>query len=213
IYMSNYTTQLIFAIWGILFVLIIGSKMKKLYKIIIILPICLLIIIGLPMLPTIIESISRTFFAKNETVNVRLNEIVLLLRRESIKGSDLMGRFDLIKLSWDSFKNNPLLGVPFSRYNTMFSGLIVGGHSEWPDDLARYGIIGGAFFTLFVVRSLKKVLLYERNNCYSLKYAFSVVIILYGFSNPIIRYIEYEFFFFIMLFVDYNISFYGGDNC
>ncbi len=202
IFMSNYTTQLIFAVFGILLVLTLGSGMKKSNKIVIVGIIGLLIIIGIPMLPTIIESLSRTFFAANETVNVRLNEIVLLLRRESIKGSDLMGRFDLINMSWESFKSSPVFGIPFSRYNTVSTGLVVGGHSEWPDDLARFGIVGGVIFALFIVRTLRKTLYYEDANNRSFKFAIAVMIILYGFSNPIIRYMEFEFFFLIAIFVD-----------
>ena len=182
IFMSNYTTQLIF------------------------------VVIGIPMLSTIIDTINKTIFATNETVNSRLNEIVLLLRRESIRGSDLMGRFDRIALSWNTFLTGPILGIPFSRYNTVSTGIVVGGHSEWPDDLARFGIVGGFIFGLFVIRLLKKCLDYDHEENKPFKKVVIVIVLLYGFSNPIIRYMEFEFFFLIWLFVDCSVKTCGGSR-
>ena len=212
IFMSNYTTQLIFVVIGILVVITLGSKMKKSNKVILIGIVGLLIVIGIPMLPTIIDTINKTIFATNETVNSRLNEIVLLLRRESIRGSDLMGRFDRIALSWNTFLTGPILGIPFSRYNTVSTGIVVGGHSEWPDDLARFGIVGGFIFGLFVIRLLKKCLDYDHEENKPFKKVVIVIVLLYGFSNPIIRYMEFEFFFLIWLFVDCSVKTCGGSR-
>ena len=212
IFMSNYTTQLIFVVIGILVVITVGSKMKKSNKVILIGIVGLLIVIGIPMLPNIIDTINKTIFATNETVNTRLNEIVLLLRRESIRGSDLMGRFDRITLSWNTFMTGPILGIPFSRYNTVSTGIVVGGHSEWPDDLARFGIVGGFIFGLFVIRLLKKCLDYDHEENKPFKKAVIVIVLLYGFSNPIIRYMEFEFFFLIWLFVDCSVKTRGGSR-
>lgn len=202
LFMANYTTQLIFGFLGMIVIFILGYEMKKSNKVILSGIIIVLAVVMIPMIPNIIEVINDTFFATNETVNVRLEEIVLLLRGQNIQGTDLKGRFDLMKLSFESFKNNPVLGIPFSSYNTKMTGLVVGGHSEWSDDLARYGVVGMIIFGWFLFESLYMILQYKNCNNISFKRAVIIIILLYGFSNPIIRYMEFVFLFFVTMLVD-----------
>lgn len=202
IFMSNYTTQMLFALFGSALVLVGCTNMKKQKKTLFIVLIMVLLLVSVPALPELIRWLNNIFFANNSTVSTRLYEIEILLRRGDVAGTDLMGRVDRVGISINTFKKNIAFGVPFSAYNTTSTGLIVGGHSEWPDDLARYGIFGCILFIYLIYNGIKKILNWENGKIIDLKTTFILVIAAYGFANPIIRSQELELLYLIVLFVD-----------
>ena len=202
IFMSNYTTQMLFALFGGAMVLVGCSNMKKQKKTLFIVLMMVLLLVSVPALPELIRWTNNTFFANNSTVSTRLYEIEILLRRGDVAGTDLMGRVDRVGTSINTFKKNIAFGVPFSAYNTTSTGLIVGGHSEWPDDLARYGIFGCVLFIYLIYNGIKKIINWDNGKLIDLKTAFILVIAAYGFANPIIRSQELELLYLIVLFVD-----------
>lgn len=202
LYMANYTTQLLFAFLGIVIVIAMGSKMKKKNRIITMLFLGIIIMVTIPILPEFIRLVSETFFATNEIVKTRLEELALLLQGGNIQGTDLKFRFDLMSRSFSAFLHDSIFGVPFSHYNTIDTGWIIGGHSEWFDDLARYGIVGMIFFCLFLYRSYQMVFK-PLGNAVELKKALLLIGLLYGFANPLVRYMEFEFLYIIILMTEY----------
>jgi len=64
-------------------------------------------------------------------------------------------RFDLILISIDTFKQYPLLGCGGPSQNNPRSG----GHNDWADFLALYGIVGGGAMIIFVCLCLRNTTL------------------------------------------------------
>ena len=87
--------------------------------------------------------------ANSQSMSMRINELNQFLLYGNAKGTiDMSARFDLYIVSIKSFLSNPLLGVGgFYGYDTS----IIGGHSAFIDEIARYGILGSAplFIGLF----------------------------------------------------------------
>ena len=57
-------------------------------------------------------------------------------------------------------------------------------------------------FGWFLFESLYMILQYKNSNNISFKREVIIIILLYGFSNPIIRYMEFVFLFFVTMLVD-----------
>lgn len=185
IVLSNYTTQMIFLLAGITIVIIntiLDTKTKRIIGTVII----AFLIFGLVnYLPEIIRWIAITFFSNNGTVYMRLNELYTFLMFGDA-GIDLNGRFDLINASVRTFKEHFIFGVSFLNYNTQATGIVVGDHSEWVDDLARYGIVGFTLFAAFVCCGFKSLFVKFRATK-ELVISYVLLIVLYGFANPILN--------------------------
>ena len=185
IILANYTTQLIFYLFGILLVTILTLMDTTAKKVMGVIILAVLTVFAVDRLPDFIYWVNNRFFAQNYTMHMRLNEIYTLLRFGDA-GRDLNGRFDLMNTSFATFKEHWLIGVPFSDYNTVNTGIIVGDHSEWVDDLARYGIIGSILFAVFIIKGINTICKeFKLNKTMIISYA--VLISLYGFANPIIK--------------------------
>lgn len=207
IYAANYTTQLIFLFFGIIAVFICSSDMKRRNVAISLSLTMLLILVIVNWLPDIISYLNSTIFENNNTVSIRMTEIEMLLRRENLQGTDLVGRFERINMSFDVFKRNIISGLSFSEYNTRQTGLVVGGHAEWPDDLARYGLVGIALFFIFIKNGSEKLLSMMKHGTNELDISLLIVMVAYGFANPLIRSQEYVLLFLIIeSVITWNIS-------
>lgn len=84
---------------------------------------------------------------KSDAVSVRLFELRdMIYLGQSSGDADL--RSELYKSSWETFGKN-IFGVGPNYSYIMFDGG-VGHHSQFLDDLARYGVFGLAFYILFL---------------------------------------------------------------
>ncbi|WP_312470577.1 hypothetical protein [Neobacillus sp.] len=98
-------------------------------------------------------------------------------------------RLWLYHLSYKTFVNNPLIGVG-SYYGDVAQMVTqgIGGHSEWLDLLARYGLIGSFPVFLFFFTTLKFIY----NNMFQYSYYKKVIwimtlfIVMLGSINPIL---------------------------
>lgn len=187
IYMANYTTQMVFLILGCACSLIFCSDIRKRNSFINLSMLLVAVALAFPYLADIVIMIKDGFFADNPVVSVRLDEIALFLRRGNLMGTDLLVRVDRISLSLDTFKSNILTGVPFSMYNTTTTGVVVGGHSEWPDDLARYGLLGGILFAAFMYFGIMGAIPLKDKRIQDFRKPLILVLFLYGFANPFFR--------------------------
>lgn len=183
--LANYTTQLIFYIFGIVLVFVLSvlnTKTKKTIGVIFLVTIAFLTI---NKLPDFILLINNTIFKNNHIMHMRLNEIYTLMRLGDA-GVDLNIRLNYMKTSFHTFLDNWLFGVPFQKYNTFNTGIIVGDHSEWCDDLARYGLLGIIIWMFFIANGFKCIYRKFRLNK-TMIMSYSFFIFLYGFANPIIK--------------------------
>lgn len=181
---ASYTTQLLFFIFGIILVVFFTYIKKFSYQVIVISVIITLSFIFKNYLSMILNFINETFFSNNTSIYSRINEIIYLISANDMSGSDFSARSNLILISFNTFKNNPIFGVKFDNYNSL-SGLTIGSHSQWTDDIARFGIIGSLLWIFLLINCIKSIL-----SCAptwtSLKKAMLTIFIIYGYFNPII---------------------------
>lgn len=108
-----------------------------------------LLIIILPSSVFSYPFIWLTRIIDNPTVGIRLLDIAHFLEYgNSLSGIHLDARIRLYGMSWSTFLDNPIIGIGPYYY---ISNMGIGYHSQILDDLARYGIVGGFFITLFIV--------------------------------------------------------------
>ncbi len=88
------------------------------------------------------------------------------IKDRGIKEGDVTERSDLFGLSFNTFLENPLLGVgPVTNRENPILFTKIGGHSSWLDQLAEYGMLGFCFYILFiglVIRRITKSFLLEK---------------------------------------------------
>ncbi|WP_419958032.1 hypothetical protein [Psychrobacillus psychrotolerans] len=75
----------------------------------------------------------------NSALQVRLLDISNVLYGNSVANSGtLLDRFELSSVSWATFLDNPFFGVYYGDYGLH----TIGGHTQWVDNLARFGVVG-----------------------------------------------------------------------
>lgn len=173
-------TTIIIAILILLTILIVFN-IKKLY-------IKLLVFLsGLTLIAIFVNNMSNFFLKVSEwsslpdVVSIRFIELSMLFANQSMLGTDIVFRQSLYQLSWHTFIAHPMFGV-LGRQSGFYSQ--IGGHSEWLDNLAAYGIC-----SIFIFAFLYKAYKYcaekmprEMKLPYNLCWAFYICI---GFINPI----------------------------
>lgn len=96
-------------------------------------------------------------------------------------GSSFGNRFELMRLSWNSFLKHPLLGIPFLE----FSHSTIGMHETWITMLGGVGIIGTLFYVVAIILMLKSIMRSIKVKQFTV--AYKVVLLLYlflSFLNP-----------------------------
>ena len=179
IILSGYGTAfaliLVFTVWQI--------TPKGIFRLFVILLIAVIIFI----VPTwVTNTISAIPFIP-ELTSTRINELILSFSGQGSSGyiTDDGQRLDRIIWSLDAFFENPLIGVFMGN-----SKLPLGYHTEWIDQLARYGIFYAIFNVAFWIVTYKKIksdATVNSDHDTSLKCirnAFCVFLIL-GFLDPI----------------------------
>lgn len=132
---ANYMTAI-----ALLAVLLIVSTVLKYNKkaIFFLVVISIVFLFGMERLGYTIAAISNLDFLSS-VIKYRLSDIANLLINKDIINSNTIGdRLYLASRSWESFLSSPLLGVDYENYNSF----TVGSHTQWVDNLARFGVIG-----------------------------------------------------------------------
>ena len=126
---------LIFLIWISIFV----KYRKKPYIFSFLLIVFLaLLLIGIDIVANIIYFIASIDLF-TPAINLRLYDIYYVLTGMGLtEASSIFARFELGSISWNSFLDYPFIGIPYSQYGQMS----VGSHTQWIDNLARFGILG-----------------------------------------------------------------------
>lgn len=184
IIMMNYTTQIMFLIFGLFMISIVKIANKKWKVFLCIMGCIILLFIIFPYASCFLNLINEKFFSSNKDISMRLKEISYFLSTGELSGAALGGRIRIMKISFSTFVNNPLFGVSFKNYN--MNGLMVGGHYEWVDDLARFGIIGTVLLVVFAYTGFKYGIVGQKKGDDVYK-VLMIVFIIYGFFNPFLN--------------------------
>lgn len=116
----------------------------------------------------------------------RVNNLVQIFSGNLPASSSLYERLEKLNLTTSTIISSPLLGV-FGKPANVISAS-VGGHMQWLDDLATYGLIGVIPFWLFMVRFADKLVHKCKFKAY--KRALYLIIIyftVWGFTNPVLK--------------------------
>jgi O-antigen ligase len=115
----------------------------------------------------------------------RTAEVARFLNGDSLGGTDLQSRLDRYEDSWLAFAESPLLGVAASpsaarRYQ-------LGGHTEWLDLLAAFGVLGSwPLPLLLVLRYRRAAKMWAGSRYQSAAVCFFLCLLGLGFVNPVI---------------------------
>ena len=115
----------------------------------------------------------------SERLTIRIRRMIVLLQSGEMEeaGGSFNGRYELIKVSWDTFSSsfkNMMVGTGDHYGNT-----IIGHHSQFVDILAQYGIMGGTVI-VFMIKSFYKNLVYV-SACSKSKIAKKCIVIIFLF--------------------------------
>lgn len=184
--LMSYTTQMLFFILTITMVVIFELLKVKKAIILCILSGVLFILLAPSFMPSIILKVNEHLFSNNPDVSLRLIEIANFFSNGDFSDKAIGERVRMIQISKDTFMKYPYLGVPFNHYN---NGLLltVGGHQEWIDNLARYGIVGFALFIIFIVSGFKWGIPVIKKNMSEMEIVLTIIFIIYGFFNPFMQ--------------------------
>lgn len=175
---STFTTSLLLLIVGIILVLLTNKKIPALN-----IPIYLLALVTVFLLSSYLGEFLSNIKLESADVTVRLNEIGHFLMGDDL-GTHTSGRVDYFWKSIECFLNYPLLGYNFVA-NPEFS---IGGHSEWVDILAVYGLIGGIPLIATIVYKLKYISRTVKSKISNSYYGITIfVFVIFGFIDPFLR--------------------------
>lgn len=184
IFKSGFTTAFLISLFGIYIIFLSNIKHNKILKIVIIS--LATIFIGYLFIYCGLLDYITGFLPYDSMISVRLNEIGPVLLGRSTGGSFGI-RLELFQKSFHAFIDNPLFGVEYKvGYNYSNEATLLGLHSEWIDNLGRYGIAIGLPYFLFIVLCFKDLIKKYKNTKYKdLIIILVCLLILLGFCNPI----------------------------
>jgi hypothetical protein len=112
----------------------------------------------------------------------RMTEISHILQGDVDSAGDFTSRNDLSSNSLETFLSSPVIGVNHEISDFAFyKGTKIGGHSEWIDNLAKYGL-----FSILIIVFLFQSIKYSK---YSLKPVFLIYFFI-GFFNPTLQFVQ-----------------------
>lgn len=176
--LCNLVTSVVVAIISIFITYCITKRSKSLY---------LIISIFLPVAWFCKKTIARSLiYIANKNLfywstNNKILAIANVLLGEFSNVDTLSRRWMLINQSLTSFKQHPIFGINFKEH---VSGKI-GCHCQWPDDLARFGIVGN-FIIWFNYIHIAKVTIRNSNDQMIKNVMISswICFFILGFLNP-----------------------------
>lgn len=173
---SLYMTAILLLIVGFILAVVIG-RLKSLFVPLI------FVIFGLFALVYLIATYGIDLPFLNDEHNMllsRVDEVSLILQGNIDSAADFGSRNELFNNSLKTFKDNFLFGInheisDFGNYKEV----IIGGHSEWVDNLAKYGL-----FSLLLVFFLIKSVLVSKPRLWCVY----IILFLLGFFNPSLQF-------------------------
>lgn len=173
---SNYSTAFMLIMLGTIFI----APQKNSTRIILL----ALIVLALYVFPLPLTRLIESIPYMPRLTSYRINELILSFSGQGSSAylTDDGQRLDRILWSIQAFMAHPILGVFGSGDNN-----VLGYHTEWIEQLARYGLFTAIFNTSFWVLTYKKMLQSVPRNSVTnkcMKSAFLVYLVL-GFLNPI----------------------------
>jgi hypothetical protein len=197
VFNASLSTAVLLLLLGLILMLMPNKGYSKILYIVLILVFTVVLI---PAMEWIIRIISINI--NNDAYLYKLNEALKIFSGEYTSFSQFYGRTDLIINSLQTFISNPMLGVyGMYPYNYISHHSVVSGHSQWIDDLARYGVVFCLFFFIGVFKISKKLIYYTENDYHSklVKIVVAYLFIL-GFLNPALLIHNYLLLFIIVPF-------------
>lgn len=144
------------------------NKTKKYLKYIIgLITMIIIIYLSYMFIPAVGSALDR-FFISNST-----------------SGDISSGRFGLYNLAWETFVDNPIIGVGIDTFTYIpYSGVQqnVGAHNDWLQFLAEIGAVGSMFLMYFVLMTLRKTINLIKDNTFDKCYKPFIFISLYSQS-------------------------------
>lgn len=187
---STFTTALLLTVIGVLLVLISDKNNRK-YNHIAYISLFILFVFISQLLGNFLANVTL----KSSDVTIRLNEIGNLLLGEET-GENVGSRWDYMQKSLNCFWEYPLFG-----YNMQAKPQItMGGHSEWVDLFAVYGLVGGLPLLATVIYKLNET---KKAVQKKMNYPFFGVLLMiftfYGFVDPFLRLYHIGFVMFLII--------------
>lgn len=180
--LSNFTIAYLFLGISLLLFFVPAKKNLKVRAMII----AVISVISLPIIINVliyILSVVVDYIPSIMTRN-KINGIINLLSG-NIRIADLSQRVALVINSISSFISSPFIGIG-AYYN---SNDIVGGHSQFIDDFARYGLFGATplliFFRKFRKHAMKNISTISLKNAYVFSWLYFIML---GLLNPVYGY-------------------------
>lgn len=136
----------------------------------------------------------------DDIFGIRMREIgVFLSQNQSMQtgAADMTNRLERIMSSWEIFLQNPLFGVTY-KYGAdslMLAYFNIGGHGEFMDILARFGLLGGIPYLLIFVFSLLKERRMQKNK---IGFGYLMTFAVLFFFNPFIYFQSMTVIFFVL---------------
>ena len=170
---ANYATAILFLIFFCVGALFVNSKSGFIN----ILTIFFVVILIFFSLTTLLEYLSDNLYT-GTIVEHRFNDVLKFINGQGDNKNDINRRMEFMRVSFDNFLEFPLFG-------TVEKNIEIGGHTEWIDGLAYYGLLRYPFFIAFIIVSIRKV--HEFINCSSQIVILYLCILILGFFNPFIN--------------------------
>ena len=139
-------TPLILSLFGIVLGILIQKDNKKNVVILVVTALLYFIVSSKEFLLSILDSV-YPFFANN-SIGGKISDFQTLLKFGEVTG-EIEGREDLYNLSWETFRQNPLMGSSFYKD--------AGGHAYFVDKLAYLGLLGTLPLFLFFYFQLSSI--------------------------------------------------------
>lgn len=158
-----------------------AKKILKIYLIVI-----SFIIIGIickKILILILEQFAELL--NYDEVNKKVSQLISLLNGSAV--GNVESRFGLIAVAWNTFLNNPLLGIGPQNNAQLYFKIYLGMHATLFDDIARYGIVGMGIM-ISVYRKFFKTCakMYVSTSCMKALKTSVVIYIIISMLNPTI---------------------------
>ena len=180
---GGFSTAILISVFGIVYYLL--PKTKNKITILIINCISVIIIVVLKnSIGKVLIDISNSL-DMSKMVSQRLSDVGYFILSGD-EGYNINLRIERLNWSIQSFLHNPVFG-----YNMVSNNLKIikpGGHADWIDMFAFYGIIGGLPIFLFITNCIKYIIMSLKNAV--LKNCYNVVVfqfIIYGFIDPFLH--------------------------
>jgi len=191
---SSYATSLLFIIMGTIFVIFIKGKKSLLFSII--LSFFFFVIFPKELIGYFLIDVAL-LFENNTVISTKFMDLAQGFVSDSV-GSQTAARSQLYLVSLKTFLQNPFFGI-YGPFGGSFNAK-VGGHSGWLDLLAYYGLFGAIpLFGAIILNFRKHLRYYTGHPYYKFLVTAQILIVIFGFINPIIYVYQIGFVYFVIV--------------